>query len=1470
MTTPTNTGANLNSLLDTSKRWLLVVGGRLGASSGVPQPYTRTRWSPSVWDLVRYEAFRTQTREVFHAMEELREERRPALGFVADNLDDQQSWLAERVDGLTANLAMWRLGDLVASGMFKGIVSSASSGLFEGTLRQLGVAFRPLSAAEPTMPDGDEVPFLRVLDDRLFTDTDESRTHANAFAFRTIGKLIESVDGVLIVGCGPEADPLIDVIAGAIGDRQHVEVIWMDEPLGDEKRLSYETKPFQHRESVKAVATSSLQKFFESVGQARGVQPSPVVFAPEPEPESAFRKVLDRSFDIRPVLVYVPGFAAFGKLVDKIPPISTKAILSLAVLVLLIVGYFNYAVYREYHDQVDPVEKRVELAKQLLVDESFQGTIQAEAELDEAIAEMGRITMPDDGFLHFGAMHSSFTRHARDLNFGMEVTRDFIITPLLYLHRFEERLRSDPSITSLGSHPPIPVVETSGVDRALDEFMDPDNPRRIWWDHKSIVDYRLPHSIDDYRDQSHLVLYSPHAALLRVTMVKQMLADLEDGRMVFELDLIRSPDTPLDMQAFNVAKTIAGYVEERSSLFNADGLIDRLNEGHCSFYFTGIDSAGVPGSLARIAALQARFPECRTVIETHSELAQRRIVRYSEGYAFVDLSSFEWADALAYLREETSLSYTHEVLDNPHLRWSLAEPIMLSLLVQYHRDVGQPPRSLGQLYDFLLQNLLSHGEHGFAPKIKVLAAIAYEVVITGTGLSRELAVEVINSGVFAGRNYNSAQSMLEELVAEGVLIYHAGFSVDFADSAFRHLALAKYLDQLEEEERMGLLLETDDQVIVFYAGLHGNIDPLLEDMMDEYTAFDAQLRAHGGELQFINPYLPRLKKVAHAVQNGEVSPELASRVEDILFELVGHRRRVSRDAAHIALNSITTPGIRQWVQVGIDQNAPHDEDLLRFTAWSSDDIYVGTIERWLRRLGTAEDPRQAARFSNMGAKTLGNPTLTAVANAFMTLAQVGSPDSLQIVEQYATTPADPRFAPQTWAEVRTSAAAALLFVDKFDRISSILAEIEARPGDWEELLIKLYRLNTPEVANTLVKVLAATDIEPGDPYGDRTIRVKRTAAVALSFMDRDVAVPPLLAFLATPRSDSEIDYLPFAALSLGYRGDTRDVASVVANIRDLLDNHAGFFNLANQLTSEITLEYLELFTESLALFGNAEAFAFYQSLYTTEPWTRDHGTQFLNRLISGFRIAAAERFLVHRLICEHPPRETYRLIPALGRIGTSRARLLINKLVQMSLGGTDAAFVTDLCGEGFTLDASVMSDMEGALSAFVEALEEIGYERDLPRFSSWALSDDRSTRRAAIEALSNFTEPSAGRALMATAAAFSTEARVCIDAMRLQASPYNEQFLLDLLEINQAYGQSVIRALAHCGGPRSVPVMYGFQDHGDWGEEAARAAHMIVSRHIAGDLDDQTLLELIYPPPPPAPVVVPEGAAENPGLVTPP
>lgn len=1449
--------AVLDALHNKKTRWLLVVGCRLGANCGVPQPYQRTRWSPSIADLVYHHVFRTQSRSVFDALGDMEERKQPPLAFVADTLDEQVQWLNDQLQDLSPNASMVRLADLAKAGMFSGIITNAPDRLFLDSLEKIGVKTNELTGDSPNLGETDGVPLIKVWSERIFSDRQQRQSRSNALRYGLIEDLMRSSDGVLLIGHDSDPSHLVHATSEALSRFPKTPGVWVEQTayadigdhLPDDKRW---------RGNLTRFRVPYAMDFLQSVAEARGVPLSPIESVAEKK-VSLVSRAMNRSFDIRPVLVYVPGLALFGSLINKLPRISLKAVLSILALLLIILGFLNYRLYLEFQEQVEPMDRHISRAQELLGTDSFEGAIGAQAELDLAAAAIERVVLPDERIYHFGFLHTRFEWSVRDRSIDIRELRDFGVTPLLYAHYLEDRLHAETTLSPLGHHPPIFVIEENQSGASLDEFLDPDNPRGIWFNRQPITDYRLPQLLEEYRQVDHVVLYSPSDPLLQVTIRKEMLGELQSGRLVFEVDLTQSDSVPLDVSLLQHVRTTAGYVEDRAGLFSPDGIIAALDSGACSFYLTGIDSAGVPRSVTRIESLLTRYPQCRAVIETHLQLTQQRIARMTTGYTFLSLTTFEWADAMAYLRQETSASYLSDLLDNPHLRWSLNQPTLLSLLIEYFHDVGQPPRSLGQLYERLLQTLLEAGDHGLGPKLHALGFIAHRMIGEG-GLALERAVQIINTEVFANRRIDGAESMLNELIENGVLYYRPDLLLEFTDEAFLHLALAKHLDQLPVDEQQQILLEQDDEVMVFYAGLQGNIDALVEALMRDYVLFDETLRSHGDHLRYINPFLARLKKVAHAVQNGVVSSELVGQLEDILFELADHQQFIVRDAAMIALNNITTPGIRQWVSGGIEQSVSYDDLLLRFTAWSSDDIYVGSIERWLRRLGTDQDPRANDRFTSRPSGFATAPTLTAVANAFMTLVQVGSPDAVNIVESYLATPQDDRFSTDAWADIRTSAAKALLFIGETEPVLALLDEIQTAPEQWVALLPELYLLNNSETASALAHILSLTDIESDQPYGELTRTIKRNAAAALAFMSRDVAMPALEPLLNTERTDGELDYLPFVALSLGYRGDPADAAWLTGTITDLLERHVGWFNLANPFTREFMDGYSELLTESLALHGSAEAFETYQTLFDSEPWIRDEGTQHLIRLVSFFRTPQAEDFLIHRLLCEHPERETYRLIAAIGRIGTTGARDLLNKLVQIAQGRDDALFVTQVCGDGVILDDRLRGELEDALSSLVEALEMISYDRDLPRFAAWALSTDRNTRRAAIDALGHFSQPSAGRALMATIESNPAETGVCVAAMGQQGTQYNEPFLLNLLETG-SNGQGVIRALRHCGGLPSLGVLYPYQDHAHWDTDTANAIHVIASRNMAESIDAQPLLESIYPPeepPPPEPIPAPD------------
>lgn len=1443
-------------------RWLLIVGGRLSASSGVPLPFERTRWAPSVNDMVHHHLFKTQSRELFRRVEGVVREPRPPLGLIADSLDEQEAWLLAQLEDLKPSPSLLRVADLARAGTFDAIVTSAADKLLMQALDRVGVSWREVTAESASGGGAGELPVLREWDDRLYADTEDRRARESAFIRSRLEALLPTVDGVLVLGHTAEVTDLTEALTKGLQKAPGVPVVWVEETLGDDPQPS-DTVDWlaAHHGRFEHLVCEDLTGALGALADARGAELSPLSDEPPPAPP-LWSRALNRSFDVRPVLVYVPGVNLFGGLLDRLPRFNLKMVFSLLLAVFLFVGWVNWSIWREYASQIEPAEELVAKAKTLLAeDPSEAGAIRAENELARAQGVVERVTIPKKSIFSFDELHDQIDFDYAGVAFSVEEARDFGVTPQLFMNRFKDEVAGDPALASLGAHPPIRVHEEP---RAVPGGLDPANPRDLIFEGRPLESWRQPRPLSDYMvpgaAPKRLALHSESAPLLRVTMQKQLLADLDAGRMAFEVDLSRQLGAPLDAQILAEAGRIAGYVGERKKLYSPDGIIERLSEGDegCAFYFMHIDAGGVPRAMGRIDNLLARFPRCDAIIATYSERARRQLAALAPGYERVRIAEYPWAEALAWLREHTAPEFVRAVIENGYLRRGITNPLVLSLLVDYHRFVGQAPSSLARVYDRLLTNMLAKDGEPFAPRAKSLSALAWETLGAKGMLTTERAVQVIADTLSKGLKLDQATAQLEALVAAGVMRYRTETHVELQSEALMHVAAAKYLQRMPVEARAEALRGIHRDITAFHAGLvvaDGEIDGLVAALLRPFRAVQAELRAKKAERTHFNPFAPDLVKAALAVANGPASEETTALLVETLIEQMSHAAPQARDQAMEALSELSTPGIRRWVLTGIENDLPHDHQLLQYAARAPQDIYVGAVERWLRRVGTPLDHRQSERFfeaqagrsdNEMRVTTPNYETAMAIGNALSVLVQVGTQDSLRLVEEVAARRADPRFHEDAWLRVRARAMRVLISNGYVERVEPFVDEVAAAPDEWSMWLFhRMYRMNNAAAAKALGRILSAE----GD-WKDRKLRErKRVVAWALASMDRAVARPVLVGLLEAPAPEGEaFDWKPYAALALGIGGHPEDLGVV----RAFVERAHKDARLAELKHHSVAEQYRDVVNRAIATFATDEALALYRELWALEGWnSEDEMVHWLSRFKSEGALALA----MEQLLCvDREARDTWDFIRAMGRMGTPAARERIGELLQITGGRSAEGSLRELCREAEVagaLERVAGWDREDLTARLVGALASRPAESDIPRFAGWAMHPSARVRRAALEALSLFGDPEAARALQASATRYPESRRDALKAMARQGSAANEAYLLGLVDDPELSTLAfyIFDALRTSGGLATLTRLYPMQADKQRGKAVTTA---IARASARGGLPLEQVLAAVRQVPAPA------------------
>lgn len=1395
-------------------------------------------------DLVRLHLSRTVSRAVFADVVVRLSSDSPPLSFVADDLATQDAWLQKQLAELEPDRTLLRIADLARGGRLRAVVTDTPDRLLEQALDRVGSTWQHVSFGE--MPTSSAaIPLLRMWNGRIFEDLSDLRERENAAAVAHVRALLDEVDGVLIVG-HPRLDSEVLAALRPSGDEAvHKPVVWIETV---EAEGTSPAELLGREASLRVLRVDRLDEAVDSLCDRAGVPKTPVQAPGEgPEPRALISRVMNASFDVRPVLVLIPGVALLGGLLDRLPRINLKMALSAIALLATIIGWLNWRLWQSYDTQVAPMEAKLTEARALLAaDDSLEGAIRAEGLLFEAVADVPRVTIPTARPYSFGALHALIDRRYAALAFDLTTEFEFEVIPRLYRHRLRATLDADPLARVFGGHAPFKVREFRPGDARL---------KRLYFSGTSLAERRLPRPLGDVLPRPRLAVSHPSSALLTVLIREFMLAELALGRIPVEIDLATAPAGPLDTAVFAQWRRVSGFSEgERAERFDPDGLTRLMNEGRGTFVFTHLGPAGAAANLARVQALLARFPKSRALIVVRTEFELRALRREAD-FSIVHVVKHRWSLALAHLRRHTSPDFVRAVLRNAYLRRRYTDPMVLAALVDTYRTTGEAPDGLGPVVHRLLQIALSRGKMGATAKLMALEALAWERR-DGAPLSLERATVLVSEHVFWGRELGKAAALVAELIEAGTLRPHGGVELRFGAEQTRRYALAAYLERLPVEARSSVLLNGHDELVVFHASRLRSANAVFDAFVAPWFELDAALGQRELTTQWSNPYLERLRKAALLVENGRVSNDRVRRLEQALFRMASsHQSLTEAGDASWALSHFSTASIRRWVLEGIEGDSPIDHRLMRLAALAADDIYSAAIERWLRRLMTATDRRQGDRTEakvkmasgeSKGPRHATSDTISAVRNALSALAQIGTPAALDTLKEIASRDKDERFEPARWMAIRFFALDALLVGGHFDLLREYLPLVTAQPDVFRALLLPLAQLNDQPTVDALVAILGATK---GDPK--RLEDARRNAAGALAFMDPKLVLPRLKPLLQKDRVEA-----PYAALSLGVRGERPHVA-LVADLVDAMRADPKSLEApgAGRAGSRAA--------DGLAYVCSKEALDRYARLLDDEGW-RKADRQLFARL-SYFHLPEAVRLVGQRLLCrpETTDRQARSLLGVLGRQGMDESRELLAELLAIEAGRSPAGLHRRLCG-----DAPPPKEKPKWLnrSRVLDALAAVANPGDLPRFAAWAASPDESVRRSAYSALRRYPSAEAARALIDSATTYPKSAYYAIRPLERAAHPAVEPALLDLVA-KPRVGGSAARALAEAGGPKALLALFARQTPKTTIGYRIRNAVRRIGKRAAGFLPPAAELIARLPPvPTPTPPAVEAHPAPSPKI----
>lgn len=1400
--------ANLEKLSklfqDPEEKWLLILGSDWGASSGVPLCSLRTKWSPSIGDLVRYELFRTQSKEVFARVEEGIDASKPPLGFLADSLHEQHEWLEQYLGDITPQKAAFCLADLAKSGMFSQVITSAPDRLFEKALDLLGVSYyeEELEHRRKDLPAG-ALPLLREWDDLIYQDAADRMAREARFIEMRLEEALAQTHSVLVLGHHPHACSLMNGLLKQLsGDSEH-KVVWVTEetllPLQLEA-LQEPTSPFrilsETHQDFTPLCVDNFGDWLEDVGDLLGVESTP--YEVLQEPPKGLATILNKTFDIRPILVYIPGMALFSGLLNKIPEVSVRTAISILTFLVLVIGGLNYYTYYEFEKRERSVRELLDEAEsdfgkarrvaRLAKDarkgkvkkggsSRYQRFLRAEAKALQVEAAIRQFRMPAFGASTLPFLPLYMKRRLEQLQDRTYELLQFDIVPALYRERTQVALRSHPQMRSMGYYDTLLVsARKLNVERA----------------HAPAGQSKLPRPLSSYRDRDRQILFYKSAPFLQSVMRKEMLRELKEGRLAVAVDL--NEDLQANIPTL-IKRQLLRAVHSRKvykQLFDVRTVKALLKEGRISVYFIAFDVGGsISNALTQIQAFLSTYPKSRAIIGVSRNATKKAILSAIRTFVFLTISNYSYEESYAYLRKHTSYRYSQRVHDNTYLRWNWKDPLIRSLLIDTYHEVGVAPRSLGVLYERLLQTMLSQGKYSFVLKFKMLGLIAYKRAQFGQAISKEQAILTIASALHPKaptQEIAKASKVLQEITSNGVLLFHPKDGVTFTDKRFLYVCLSKFLVKRPLADKKHLLLRMPKEMTAFYAGISPSVDTLVASWLNDYLEVDKLYREKNVHLIYTNPFLYSLSRAVLAVSNGKISHTLVQTLESILIEQSGNWNwNVQNDVVKLAVN-LPTPRIQEWIVRSLDEDAPHDHRVLGVMGSVTNVIFTTSVKRWLKRIGTSRDKRLKKRWRRgheglpQGKRRLHIYQKWAIRNAINTLAQLKSEDTLRVVVDYVRRSKDKRFHPKDWRYIRLHAAQVLITLGKYDAIRKLYQTIEKNPQDWcysgERgnlgttrffcIYDKLGPINDKQTAAFLVRMLMKKE-----PLTYMTTLYKPYVARALARIDDEIVVPLLRPILQQPADPKGADYRLYAALVYAYKRRLKAYPLVEKVVLSQL-------RWKPRTKNRQGIGYHKLYASVvLAAFRTPSAFSAFKKLYLDKKW-RTMVPAHLMQALNFFRFPKARRFMLKQLHCAktHIAYKAY-VYNVFAMIKDTWGHGELSRAIQMLEEGPDQVFLKQLCGA----PAPRVTPRQRLylLIQAIGALAKFGQYTDIARIAAYTRHRSVYVQRAAMKALGTFRTRQASDALARIYKAHPRLKNEYYKALHQQRFPYNANKLVAAL-----------------------------------------------------------------------------------------
>ena len=1415
---------------DKQEQWLLILGSDWAASNGIPLSHHRTRWSPSVSDLVRYELFRTQSHEVFERMESELGINRPPLGLIADTLEAQNEWLQQHIQGTKPSKTAFRLADLAKGGMFSHVFSSTPDDLFEQALDALHVPYLHYGLEHSLSPNADVLPILKEWDDRIFNDTKERLQRENRLIEMQLQQALQHTDSILIVGHHPHPTGVLSVLLKQLEEDTQRKIVWIFE----EELLSLQQDIAARDDSPLAIftqrapnftkhTTEALADWLQEIAEIRDIPQTPFKVIEQHNRDTS--SILNKTYDLRPIFVYVPGLNIFSSYFKQALEVSLRTLLSVATLLILLSSGYHYYTYRSFSQKEKPLRDALTRLQSLI----GPHTTSPNAKDTQQISKPNELKV----FLH--AQQQAF-QLATNLRAFKRPKRSSLVVPMLTQHMhnrldtigkkvrhilqqkvalglYRERLKvvlhGHPNMQSMGYYDKL-MVSARDLSKPLAATRYARN--------------KLPRRLQRYRTHKRYMLYYRSGSFLQNVMRKEMLATPQK-RLAVSIHVPTRQEEIVELIKESFLDTIQSRSQYKD-IITTRMVRQLLKKGKISVYIPTFDAAeSLTNAVGKLREFISSFPDAPLRLGVSRKASKQALLPKLKSFTYLAIEPYTYETSRDYLRQNTSYKYSQSVHDNTYLRWNWTDPLIRTLLIDTYHKVGEAPRSLGLLYQRLLQTMLSRGKWSQVLKFRMLERLAYEKSQMERPLREDKAIMSIAkalAGTSQPMHYiKQATSILKECAQNGVLLFHPKDGLRLTDKRFDYVFLSRALSNKPLKEKKHLLLRMPKEMTAFYAGLSPSVERLVKSWLDDYNSIETLYREKNVDLLFANPYFYNISRSVVAVSNGIHSHTLTKRVESILIKQINNWNTYVQYHSVLNAMELPTPRIQEWLIASLDKNAPYDYRIPGVMRNVTNLSFIVSVKRWLNRICTPKDRRFQHRWRYghqkfpVGQRRLQINNKWAITQALGALVKMNTPDSIRFVKRWAQREHDKRFHPVDWRYIRSQAMLSLAHIGLYGPLKSLYPTLKKHPEQWCYygdrgntsqryycVINKLGQVNDKDTAKLLVSLMMKKE-----PLTPSVLRYKSEAVTALARIDDEIVFPLIDPILKQPLPKEGPDLRVFAAMLCSYKNNKKRFPWVKKIVRA----HLTYFPTLKHKQATQILTRMDM--NALIGFRSKRAFEVFKELISHKKWLKRAAPNTLTGL-AFFRIPEKTAFMRRLLYCEVLPvsyrKQLYKVMYLNKKeIGYHE---MLSRSLQMLEEGVDKVQLKTLCGKQTPVTLSAKERLI-MMTSGIAALARFQQSTDIARLSVYTRSPNKYIKQAAIKALGTFQTQQASDALARIYTSNPKLKYAYLRALHQQRMPYNAKKFVAMLkkERNFYYRMYLFYYLQKAGNEDALITVFPYQ-----------------------------------------------------------